>query len=142
MLMHQTLSFVRYSPDGLALTPDGQVLLIEVKCPYTREIKPDVVPPEYYDQIQLGLLVLESFGLETECDFIQFKPLERNNNPEILSIRRVVLDKEWQNLTIVKAKLYNVQIELDKQKYKDGTLKLENVDKENPFDNTNEDNLI
>lgn len=69
------------SPDGI--TESGK--LLEIKCPYRRPIS-DTVPPEYVDQIQGLMFILD---LE-QCDFMQYK------GPEEYSIITVPVDKKWQ----------------------------------------------
>ena len=58
------------SPDGI--TELG--IMIEIKCPYTRKLIDNYIPPKYYSQIQGQLAVCE---LE-ECDYIEcnFKTFE------------------------------------------------------------------
>lgn len=58
------------SPDGISELG----IMIEIKCPYSREIKDNFIPPKYYLQIQGQLAVC---GLE-ECDYIEcnFKNLK------------------------------------------------------------------
>ena len=78
-----------YSPDGL--TESGR--LIEVKCPFAREIKHEV-PTYYMPQIQMGLWILSMHGLDTVCDFIQYKPATEGRG-EILDILEVARDPSW-----------------------------------------------
>jgi putative phage-type endonuclease len=58
------------SPDGI----NELGIMIEIKCPYTRQIKTNFIPPKYYMQIQGQLAVC---GLE-ECEYIEcdFKNLK------------------------------------------------------------------
>ena len=51
------------SPDGISELG----IMIEIKCPYSRQIKDNFIPPKYYLQIQGQLAVC---GLE-ECDYIE-----------------------------------------------------------------------
>lgn len=51
------------SPDGISELG----IMIEIKCPYSRKIKKDVIPEKYYYQIQGQLAVCE---LE-ECDYVE-----------------------------------------------------------------------
>ncbi len=49
--------YTAYSPDGIAVFPDGKVVLCEFKCPYSRI--PTGKPPAYYvPQVKMGLDVL------------------------------------------------------------------------------------
>lgn len=75
------------SPDGI--TESGK--LVEIKCPLSREIKPEV-PKHYMPQLQL---LMEILNLE-ECDFIQYKPEEitwpKNSEFVVVNVKR---DREW-----------------------------------------------
>lgn len=68
------------SPDGL-VGSDG---VIEVKCPYSQNIKPLGEQPHYYAQIQL---VLHCTDREW-CDFVSWTPTR-------ISIERVEIDDNW-----------------------------------------------
>lgn len=81
LLPHPTINFLAGSPDGV--TNEGE--LIEIKCPYSRKIKPEV-PSYYYGQIQLGLQICE---LE-KCHFIQYRP-----EPEEFIVIEVLKDNTW-----------------------------------------------
>ena len=80
------------SPDGVTHT--GR--LIEIKCPYTREIE-DEVPTLYVDQIQGLMWILD---LQT-CDFVQYKPekMWRNEQFVITSVKR---DPDWAKNNVPK----------------------------------------
>ena len=79
IIPHRDFSTMAYSPDGLAIrvdeyTGETELRLIEIKCPFRRDIC-GRVPRMYLDQVQMGLEVLRSYGLDNlSCDFIQFKP--------------------------------------------------------------------
>lgn len=51
------------SPDGISELG----IMIEIKCPYSRQIKDGFIPPKYYSQIQGQLAVCEL----NECDYIE-----------------------------------------------------------------------
>lgn len=53
---HSQYSHIGASPDGLIVTEDGQLWLVEIKCPYRREIT-QTVPYYYWLQIQTQLFV-------------------------------------------------------------------------------------
>ena len=55
----------------LGVSPDGitESTMVEIKCPYTRVIKKNVVKPEYYHQMQEQMAIAE-FDL---CDFLECK---------------------------------------------------------------------
>ena len=75
------------SPDGI--TESGK--LVEIKCPLTRKITPEV-PVYYMPQIQL---LLEILNLE-EAVFIQYKPAEIAwPGPEEFVVTEVSRDRAW-----------------------------------------------
>ena len=75
------------SPDGI--TESGK--LVEIKCPMSREILPEV-PRHYMPQLQLCMEVLD---LE-ECDFIQYKNADFNwPKPEEFVVVNVKRDRGW-----------------------------------------------
>ena len=46
---------VTYSPDGYFLNSDNELVLLEFKCPFKREIAINRIPSQYRDQIQTDL---------------------------------------------------------------------------------------
>lgn len=72
---------VSYSPDGLAMHPDGDCILLEFKCPYTRLPSLDV-PAYYKPQVYYGLDVIDicSYGLFCEGVF-RLCSLSQLNHP-------------------------------------------------------------
>ena len=70
LIADKNLEHFGASPDGISELG----IMIEIKCPYTRQIKENFIPPKYYLQIQGQLAVC---GLE-ECDYIEcnFKNLK------------------------------------------------------------------
>jgi putative phage-type endonuclease len=82
LVQHPRYPWLGGSPDGV--TESGR--LIEIKCPLTRKITPQV-PKYYIPQIQL---LLEILDLEV-CDFIQYRP----GPPEEFQVTEVVRDREW-----------------------------------------------
>jgi putative phage-type endonuclease len=84
---HPKYSWLGGSPDGVS--ESGK--LIEIKCPMSRVITPEV-PPHYMPQLQLCMEILD---LE-ECDFIQYKAADFNwPKPEELVVTRVPRDRGW-----------------------------------------------
>jgi len=81
---HPTYSFLGASPDGI--TKEG--IMLEIKVPYTREIKEDDIPEHYYDQMQ-GQLEVCDLNI---CDFLQCK------------IKEYINEKEYMEDTTVKYK--------------------------------------
>lgn len=93
LTLHATETILAHSPDGISLLPksshdrsDTNPVLLEVKCPYTRAIKPGYVPKYYMGQLQLGLVV---FDLH-EAHFVQFRP-----NPFQYDLAVVRRDPAW-----------------------------------------------
>ena len=84
---HPEHSWLGGSPDGI--TESGK--LVEIKCPLTRKITPEV-PVYYMPQIQL---LLEILNLE-EAVFIQYKPADIAwPGPEEFVVTEVKRDHEW-----------------------------------------------
>lgn len=84
---HPEHTWLGGSPDGI--TESGK--LVEIKCPLTRKITPEV-PVYYMPQIQL---LLEILNLE-EAVFIQYKPAEIAwPGPEEFVVTEVTRDREW-----------------------------------------------
>jgi putative phage-type endonuclease len=82
LVQHPVHKFLGGSPDGI--TESGR--LLEIKCPLSRKIKPEV-PGYYLPQIQL---LLEIMDLEM-CDFVQYK----TGPPEEFVVVEVPRDREW-----------------------------------------------
>ena len=82
LVQHPVHKFLGGSPDGI--TESGR--LLEIKCPLSRKIKPEV-PGYYLPQIQL---LLEIMDLEV-CDFVQYK----EGPPEEFVVVEVPRDREW-----------------------------------------------
>lgn len=66
------------SPDGI--TDEG--IMIEIKCPYKREIIDKVIPEKYYYQMQGQMAVCE---LDI-CDYVECKFITFNNESEYINI--------------------------------------------------------
>ena len=64
--IHDELPWLGATPDGI--TDDGKIL--EVKCPYSRPVLPNVRCKEHYPQLQV---LMQVYNLDS-CDFVQFKP--------------------------------------------------------------------
>lgn len=67
---HSTCPLLAHSPDGISLSKAADPVLLEVKCPLKRVIKPGVVPQYYVNQLQMGM---DLFDLKA-AHFVQFKP--------------------------------------------------------------------
>lgn len=97
LVRHRDYSVIGASVDGLCL--DGK-RAIEIKCPWSREIIEDVVPDQYWQQLQLNCEILDV----DEIDFVQYRPakmgVDKNGvevelEPEILTIKTVARDPVW-----------------------------------------------
>jgi len=87
LVPHPEHNWLGGSPDGVS--ESGK--LIEIKCPMSRKILPEV-PEHYMPQLQLCMEILD---LE-EADFIQYKPAEFNwPRPEEFVVVNVKRDREW-----------------------------------------------
>lgn len=89
------------SPDGVYTRPDGQLGLVEAKCPYSLRDAVSPVPfkklmeqPFYYDQVQWQLYVCDA----TSCFFGQWTPAET-------LVESVEADEAWreENIPLLKA---------------------------------------
>lgn len=77
---HPEYEWIAASPDGLI----GRSGIVEIKCPFSKKIKPLSEAPHYYAQIQLQLHCTS----REWCDFIVWTPTE-------MHIERVQRDGEW-----------------------------------------------
>ena len=69
---HPLYGKVTCSPDGYFQALDGSLVLLEVKCPFTRKIVRRAIPALYLDQVQTGLALsgdLVTKGLFVDCYF-------------------------------------------------------------------------
>lgn len=87
--------FIAGTFDALAIMPDGEGVLVEVKCPLKRSIS-DKVPEQYVGQVQT---YLEIAGLQT-CLFVQYKtayvtPARKWKRPEKLIVTRTSYDPSY-----------------------------------------------
>lgn len=86
LLQHKDYPQIGGSPDGITLSG----ILLEIKCPLTREIIPGYIPGYYIPQVQV---LMEIFDLE-EAHFIQYRPATRFAD-EVLDITKVPRDREF-----------------------------------------------
>ena len=93
LTQHPTVDILAHSPDGISVAandgPYSTPILLEVKCPFSREIKPGVVPKYYMGQLQLGL---EVFDLPY-AHFVQYKPYQ--DGTYTLDITTVYREMNW-----------------------------------------------
>ena len=69
---HPLYGKVTCSPDGYFQDFDGSIVLLELKCPFTRKIVRRAIPALYRDQVQTGLALsgdLVAKGLFVDCCF-------------------------------------------------------------------------
>ena len=69
---HPLYGKVTCSPDGYFQALDKSLILLEIKCPFTRKIAPFKIPALYRDQVQTGLALSGEFvtkGLFVDCYF-------------------------------------------------------------------------
>ena len=69
---HPLYGKVTCSPDGFFQDLDESLTLLEIKCPFTRKIAVNKIPPLYRDQVQTGLALsgeLVTKGLFVDCCF-------------------------------------------------------------------------
>ena len=69
---HRLYGKVTCSPDGYFQALDESLVLLEIKCPYTRKIAVNKIPVLYRDQVQTGLALsgdLVTKGLFVDCCF-------------------------------------------------------------------------
>lgn len=89
LLVHPDLDWLGASPDGLSVRSG---LLVEIKCPYRREIVPGEVPHHYWPQVQCQMEVCDV----NACLFAQWQPAHLSSSgKEILDIAVVERDHEW-----------------------------------------------
>lgn len=81
------LSWAACSPDGI--TTDK--ILIECKCPKSRQIKPGQMPDMYIPQIQFSLHVLRL----QECHFIEYIPAASEDEEPQFNLVAVRYDPTW-----------------------------------------------
>ena len=69
---HPLYGKVTCSPNGFFQDLDESLTLLEIKCPFTRKIAVNKIPPLYRDQVQTGLALsgeLVTKGLFVDCCF-------------------------------------------------------------------------
>lgn len=93
LLVHPSIPWMAGSPDGLV----GDEGMIEVKCPYYKQVPHDTLPLHYYCQINA---LLECTGRQW-CDFVSWTPnsmkIQRiNHDPTLFPfLKRCFYDELW-----------------------------------------------
>ena len=90
LLFHprKDLKWLGGSPDGI--TTCGR--LLEIKCPYRRQIGDGAIPPHYMAQVQTLMAIT---GLEV-CDFVQYRPPNPPNFPDpIYTCVEIPRSNDW-----------------------------------------------
>jgi len=83
------LSFLGGSVDGVCLSldsPNEKPWVLEIKCPYRRNIKYGYCPEYYYPQVQLNMLITDL----DMADFIEYDP-----RTEKMNVVRYYRDELW-----------------------------------------------
>jgi putative phage-type endonuclease len=90
LIKHKEFDWMGGSPDGI--THDG--ILIEIKCPKARRIKPNsvgAIPIYYIDQVQMLMHICEL----DQCHFVQYKPYDGEFSPELFDVISIPKDPDW-----------------------------------------------
>jgi putative phage-type endonuclease len=88
LLVHQELDWLAASPDGICVRSG---FMVEIKCPYRRQIHPGEIPHHYFPQIQVQLEVCDL----PACYFVQYQPGWLSKKNDVLDITLVERDKSW-----------------------------------------------
>lgn len=84
--------------DAIAEMPDGSIVVVEVKCPFVRKIKPGEYPLYYYAQMQMYLEIWSNvIPTIKKLLFVQYKPktfspVRKKEQPEVFDI--IEIDKD------------------------------------------------
>lgn len=104
---HKVYNWLGGTMDAIVKTKDGEVVVVEIKCPISRPIT-DEVPVHYIGQVQTYL------AIENECPyalFVQYKPAGKRAL-EKLQITRVDRDVEYMRLRLPGLKRFWDQLQL------------------------------
>jgi len=83
LVISDKINFIGATPDGITIE-NGQLKLIEIKCPLTRQID-GIVPFNYYLQMQMQMFVCDvDECIFFECDFKDVSKTEYQNNKSSL----------------------------------------------------------
>ena len=98
---HATYGWLGGTMDAKVKLTNGDVVIIEIKCPISRQIK-DEVPMHYVGQVQTYL------ALQPDCEyalFVQYKPAGPRSK-EKLQVTRVERDPDYMALRLPALKRY------------------------------------
>jgi putative phage-type endonuclease len=104
---HKTYAWLGGTMDAKVKLTDGTVVIVEIKCPISRQIK-DEVPMHYVGQVQTYL------SLMPDCEyllFVQYKPAGPRSK-EKLQITRVERDSDYMALRLPSLKRYWDELQL------------------------------
>jgi putative phage-type endonuclease len=93
LLPHKTVDFLGGSPDGIAIKnndPKAKPIILEVKCPYSRKIKPGKIPDHYVSQL---LINMEISGFDGA--FIEYVPGGHLGKEKFLNVVHLKHDPQW-----------------------------------------------
>lgn len=89
LLVHPQLPWLGASPDGIFATSG---YMIEIKCPYKRQIVPGHIPHHYYPQVQVQMEVCDLPGTL----FVQWMPAHlTDDGHEIFDVVCIERDRHW-----------------------------------------------
>lgn len=88
LVPHPSISFLGASPDGI--TEEG--VMLEIKCPFKRELKENYIPSYYFNQIQLQL---ECCGL-SQCDYLECKLSEYDNKQAFINDKNPICPCDYK----------------------------------------------
>jgi putative phage-type endonuclease len=132
LLVNNNINNFGASPDGI--TDEG--IMIEIKCPYSREIKDKVIPEKYYYQMQGQMAVCE---LDI-CDYIECKFKAFNDIDEYFIVEKLTFD-ELKNMETAKNGWYGGNSE-QKTKYLFKALQDYNVEILRDYFNINDNKIL
>ena len=93
---HPRYSWLGGTLDAMVRLPSGEEIVVEIKCPVTRQIIPGEVPVHYYGQVQTYLYIKEAAPF---AEFVQYKPAGKRS-PEKLDITRVMRDDNYMAMRL------------------------------------------
>ena len=121
LLVNDNINNFGASPDGI--TDEG--IMIEIKCPYSREIKDKVIPDKYYYQMQGQMAVCE---LDI-CDYIECKFKAFNNIDDYIDNIKDLDEKDnYKHGIIAELKDHSYIYSTSNQNYKDNIDEMEKID--------------